>query len=125
MKTSKLTLVAIAGSFIALTSMTTSASACQVSTWNKTSGSSLVGIINGRDCGGSYSARFIGFGIDSGWVPMYKNGMNSYKAEFGNGQALSQVTMNTNGATMSTYQKITSASGAFTGQASYHLTNMQ
>ncbi|MCB1423469.1 MAG: hypothetical protein KDJ69_13605 [Nitratireductor sp.] len=112
----------IAGCLVLLATATTPASACTTSTWNLIGGNTLAGIIKGRDCGGTYTTRIIGLGIDTGWIPMYRNGANQFTAQFGNGVNLTDVHMITNGATMTVNFNTKNSSGSSSQHGTYHLT---
>lgn len=122
MITSKHLLSKLTGSLFVLTLAAIPANACTTSTWNLISGNTLAGIIKGRDCGGTYSTRILGLGIDTGWIPMYKNGANQFTAQFGNGANLTDVHMTTNGATMSVNFTTKNNSGSSSYHGTYHLT---
>lgn len=125
MKTSTFTLAAVTGSFIAFAALTTPASACVVSNWTKTGGNSLASTIKGRDCGGNYSVRLIGIVGDTGWLPMYKNGMSNFTAQYGDGKVLTDISMQTNGGSMSVNFVHKAATGQTYTQGNYHLASMQ
>ena len=102
MKTLNIITVAFV-SAVGLAAISTPASACATSTWTKTSGNSYADTIKGRDCGGNMSVRMTGGFGDTGWIPMYKNGSTNFKAQYGDGQVLTDISMKTNGGTMSAY----------------------
>lgn len=112
----------VIGALMALSSTSGAASACATTTWTKTSGTSLAATIRGRDCGGTYSVRFINPGGDTGWVPMFKNGSSDYRAQWGDGQVLTDINMKVNGANMSAKFFHKSANGTSTTQGTYQLT---
>lgn len=99
------------------------ASACITSTWTKTSGNSFAQVITGRDCGGNLSVRMTGGFGDTGWFPMYKNGTSNFKAQWGDGQVLTDIDMKVNGNTMSANFVHRASGGQVTNsQGSYLLT---
>lgn len=115
-------LAAMASCLVVLATTASPANACVTSTWNLIGGNTLAGIIKGRDCGGTYTTRIIGLGIDTGWIPMYRNGANQFTAQFGNGVNLTDVHMITNGATMTVNFNTKNSSGSASSQGTYHLT---
>lgn len=122
MKTLNFTIVGLAAA-ISLTSISSSANACATTTWKKTSGNSLASTIRGRDCGGNMSVRMTGIFGDTGWLPLYKNGATNYKAQYGDGQVLTDISMKTSGSAMSAYFVHKAAGGATSNtQGQYVLT---
>ena len=122
MKTLNLALAA-AVSLTTLGLLITSASACQTSTWTKTNGNSFAAIIKGRDCGGNMTVRMTGGFGDTGWMPMFKNGASHFRAQYGDGQVLTDINMMINGANMNANFHHKSATGTSNTQGSYHLTS--
>lgn len=115
-------ILAVTLSLSAVSIITSSAHACQLSTWTKTSGNSFAATIRGRDCNGNMSVRMTGGFGDTGWLPMYKNGNSNFRAQYGDGQVLTDINMQVTGGTMNAYFIHKSATGISNTQGSYHLT---
>lgn len=103
-------------------STTVSAQACNTTTWKKTGGNSFADTVRGRDCGGTMSVRFKGGFGDTGWIPMYKNGFSDFRAQWGDGQVLTDINMKVTGNTMHANFLHKAATGTSTTSGNYVLT---
>lgn len=121
MKTSNIAIAAFAAA-VSVLALTSNASACTTSTWTKTSGNSFADTIKGRDCGGNMSVRMSGGFGDTGWIPMYKNGSSDFKAQYGDGQVLTDIHMKVNGNAMTGSFHHKAATGTSFTKGSYLLT---
>lgn len=97
------------------------ASACTISNWTKISGNSFADTIKGRDCGGTMSVRMTGGFGDTGWIPMYKNGTSDFKAQYGDGQVLTDIHLKVNGVKMTGSFHHKAATGTSFTKGKYHL----